>query len=121
MKVSSLTLNIAWQIGSDRFQLDLFYKHATPGQYIYFTHTPFLYSYPDFGKSWVGNKSCQFHQVETCCHICGQAPERNFGGYGTLFLQRTGLGKRMNLVCDDHICGLQFNGQLFSRPQLALF
>ena len=121
MKVSSLTFNIAWQIGSDRFGLDFFYKNAAPGQYIYFTHTPFLYSYPGFGKTWVGNKSCQFHQVETSCHICGQAPDRNFAGYGTLILQWTGHGKRMNLVCDDHICGTKFNPLLFSKKQLSLF
>ena len=121
MKVSNLTLNIAWQISSDRFQLDLFYKHAAPRQFIYFTHTPFLYSYPPFGKTWPGNKSCQFHRVETCCHICGQAPERNFAGYGTLILQRTGLVTRMNLVCDDHISGTEFNSLLFSKKQLSLF
>jgi hypothetical protein len=121
MKVSSLTLNIAWHISSDRFQLDLFYKHAGVGQFIYFTHTPFLYSYPGFGKTWPDNKSCQFHQVETCCHICGQAPERNYGGYGTLILQRTGLGNRMNLVCENHVSGTEFNSLLFSKKQLSLF
>ena len=121
MKVSSLTFNIAWRIGSDRFQLDLFYKHAAPGQFINFTHTPFLYSYPAFGKIWPGNKYCQFHQVETCCHICSQAPERNFAGYGTLILQRSGIDTRMQLVCDEHMIGVQFNERLFSGTQLSFF
>ena len=121
MKVSSLTLNIACHIGSDRFLLNLFYKYAEPGQFIYFAHTPFYYSYPDFGKAWPGGKVSQFHQVVTSCHICGQVPERNYGGYGTLLLQRTATGKRMDLLCDEHITGLQFNEQLFSKSQLSLF
>ncbi len=120
MKVCSLTFNIAWQIGSDRFLLDRFYKYAEPGQFIYFTHTHFLYSYPDFGKTWPGNQYCQFHQVDTYCRICGQAPERNYGGYGTLLLQRT-TGQRMELFCDEHIVGVQFNPGLFSKRQLSLF
>ena len=121
MKVSSLTFNIAWQIGSDRFLLKQFCKYAEPGQFIYFTHTPFFYSYPAFGKAWPHGKYCQFHQVVTSCHICGQVPERNFAGYGTLLLQRTATGKRMDLVCDEHAIGLKFNPDLFSKRQLALF
>ena len=120
MKVSSLTLNIAWHIGSDRFLLDLFYKYANKGQFIYFAHTGFYYSYPDFGKTWADGKVCQFHQVTTCCHICGQVPERNYGGYGTLLLQRT-AGQRLDLLCDEHEIGMQFNPALFSQPQLSLF
>ena len=121
MKVCSLTFNIAWQIGSDRFLLKQFCKYAEPGQFIYFTHTPFYYSYPDFGKAWPDGKVCQFHQVVTCCHICGQVPVRNYGGYGTLLLQRTATGKRMDLLCDEHEIGLEFNPDLFSKRQLVLF
>lgn len=121
MKASNLTLNIAWQITSDRFLLNDFYKHAEANQFIYFTHTPFFYSYPIFGKIWANSKACQFHQVNTCCHICGHVPERNYAGYGTLILQRSGQGNRMNLVCADHISGTQFNPLLFSQKQLALF
>ena len=121
MKVSSLTFNIAWQISSDRFQLILFYKHAVPGQFIYFTHTGFLYSYPAFGKTWPCDKYCQFHQVITCCHICSQVPDRNYGGYGTMILQRTGLGNRMNLVCAEHNSNTEFTSRLFSKKQLSLF
>ena len=120
MKVSSLTFNIAWHIGSDRFLLKQFCKYAEPGQFIYFTHTPFFYSYPDFGKAWPDGKVCQFHQVVTSCHICGQVPEKNYGGYGTLLLQRT-TGKRMELFCGEHAIGLKFNPALFSKRQLALF
>ena len=121
MKVSSLTFNIAWQIGSDRFLLKQFCKYAEPGQFIYFTHTPFFYSYPDFGKAWPDGKYCQLHQVVTSCHICGHVPERNFAGYGTLLLQRTATDKRLDLVCDEHVFGWQFNPHLFSKRQLALF
>ena len=121
MKVSSLTLNIACHIGSDRFLLNLFYKYAEPGQFIYFAHTPFYYSYPDFGKAWPGGKVSQFHQVVTSCHICGQVPERNFAGYGTLLLQCTTISQRMVLICDEHKIGLKFNPDLFSKRQLALF
>ena len=120
MKVCSLTFNIAWQISSDRFLLKQFYKYAEPGQFIYFAHTPFYYSYPDFGKAWPDNKYCEFHQVDTFCHICHQAPDRNYGGYGTLLLQRT-TGQRLDLVCDEHEIAWQFNPVLFSKRQLSLF
>ena len=120
MKVSNLTFNIAWHIGSDKFLLDLFYKFAEPGQFIYFAHTPFYYSYPDFGKAWPDGKACQFHKVKTYCHICGQSPDRNYGGYGTLLLQRT-TGNRMDLICDEHEIASQFNPALFLKTQLSLF
>lgn len=121
MKVSSLTLNVAWQLNSDRSLLNEFYKYAEAHQFIYFTHTPFYYSYPIFGKIWRDGKSCQFHQVNTCCHICGQVPDRNYAGYGTLLLQRTGADQRMDLVCIEHKSGSQFNPLLFSQQQLSLF
>ena len=121
MKVSSLTFNIAWEIGTDRFLLNLFHKHANPGQFIDFTYTPFFYTYPYFGTKWPGNKYCQFHELHTFCKICGQAPERNFAGYGSLQLQCTTNPRRMNLICDDHRTGVEFNRHLFSKVQLALF
>ena len=121
MKVSSLTLNVAWQITSDRFLLKPFFKYANANQFIYFTHKPFFYSYPAFGKIWTSGKNCECHGVHTCCHICGQEPDRNFAGYGTLILQRSGPGNRMDIVCDDHISGYEFNPSLFSQKQLSLF
>lgn len=121
MKVSALTLKIAWQLTTDRSLLNDFYKLAGANQFIYFTHTPFFYSYPIFGKIWPGGKSCQFHQVNTCCLICSHTPDRNYAGYGTLILHRTGPGARMNLVCADHISGTEFNPLLFSEKQLSLF
>jgi hypothetical protein len=121
MKVSSLTLNVAWQITSDRMLLNDFYKYAVKDQFIYFTHTPFFYSYPIFGKIWPDGKSCQFQQVQACCSICGSEADRNYAGYGTLILLRTGLGSRMNIVCDDHIAGREFDPLLFNNVQLALF
>ena len=119
MKTSVLTLTIARQLSSDWQLLNDFYKYADAGQWIYFTHTPFFYSFPSFGKPWPDGKPCQFHQVNTRCHICGQTADRNYAGYGTLILQRTGPGVRMNIVCDDHISGSQFNPGLFAERQLA--
>ena len=113
MTIDKITFQVAWELSSDRQLLKTFYQHAEAGQWIYFTHTPFFYSYPIFGKIWPDGKSCQFHQVKTRCHICGQTPDRNYAGYGTLILQCTGPGARMNLVCDDHISGNQFNPGLF--------
>ena len=121
MKVSSLTLNVAWHITSDRMLLNDFYKFAERDQFIYFTHTPFFYSYPIFGKIWPDGKACQFHQVNTSCSICGRVPDRNYAGYGTLLLQRTGADQRMKLVCIEHKSGRQFNPLLFSQKQLSLF
>ena len=121
MKVSQLTLNVAFQITSNRFELLEFYSHSLTDQFIYFTHTNFFYSYPIFGKIWPDGKACQFHRVQTCCSICGQAPDRNFAGYGSLLLQRTGVDQRMSLVCMVHKSGSQFDPNLFSKPQLSLF
>lgn len=121
MNVSNLTLNIAWQITPDRSLLNQFYKHANANQFIYFTHQPFFYSYPIFGKIWATGKCCEFHQVNTCCHICGEVPNRNYAGYGTIILQRSGCKNRMDLVCESHFFGTQFNPALFSKTQLSLF
>jgi len=121
MIVSKLSLHVAWQITSDRSLLNDFCKYAEANQFIYFTHTPFFYSYPIFGKIWPDGKCCQFHQVNTCCHNCGLIPERNYAGYGTLILQRSGPGNRMNLVCADHTSGTQFNPCLFAERQLRMF
>ena len=121
MKVSNLTLNIAWRIGSDRVLLNDFYKDAEAHHYIDFIHQNFLYTYPAFGTTYPGGKYSQFHRVTTCCHICGYEPERNCGGYGGLYLQRTGPGKRMNLVCDDHVTGSDFARRNYSPTQLSLF
>ena len=121
MIIDKISLKVAWELTTDRQLLNTFYQHTDAGQWIYFTHTPFYYSYPIFGKIWPDGKSCQFHQVQTSCHICGHTPDRNYAGYGTLILQRTGPGSRMNLVCDDHISGNQFNPGLFSQKQLLLF
>lgn len=121
MKVSNLTLNVALQIGSDRCLLNDFYKLAEAHHYIDFTHQNFLYTYPAFGTTYPGGKYSQFHRVITCCHICGYEPERNCGGYGGLFLQRSGPGNRMNLVCDDHVTGSDFSRRNFPPKQLSLF
>jgi len=121
MRVSNLTLNIAWQITSDRCLLNNFYKLADRHHYIYFTHQPFIYSYPIFGKCWPNGKNCEFHEVTTCCKICGQEPDRNFAGYGTMILQRSGPGARMDLVCLEHVSGSLFNQNLFAEKQLKLF
>ena len=121
MIIDKISLQVAWELSSDRQLLDTFYKHAEAGQWIYFTHTPFFYSYPIFGKLWPEEQTCQFHQVTTCCHICGHTADRNYAGYGPMILQSTGPGKRMNLVCDDHISGNQFNPGLFVEKQLRLF
>ena len=121
MKVSSLTLNVAWQITSFRSELLEFYTYGLLDQFIYFTHTNFFYSYPIFGMIWPVGKACQFHRVQTCCSICGAEADRNYAGYGTLFLLRTGPGKRLNIVCDDHIIGRKFDSNLFSKKQLSLF
>jgi hypothetical protein len=42
MKVSCLTLNVAWQITSDRQLLNDFYKYTDVEQFVYFAHTPFF-------------------------------------------------------------------------------
>ena len=105
MKVSSLTLNVTFQITADRSGLLEFYTYGLPDQFMYFTHQPFFFSYPIFGTIWPDGKSCELHRVQTCCSICGQVPARNFASYGTLLLQRTGADQRMALVCTVHKLG----------------
>ena len=120
MKVSSLTLNVAFQITSNRSELLEFYSHSLTDQFIYFTHTNFFYSYPIFGKIWPDGKSCQHHSVITCCSICGRAPDRNFAGYGTLFLQRTGVDQRMSLFCMVHKSGSQFDPKFVFQTSIII-
>lgn len=109
MKVSSLTLNVAWQITNDRILLYLFYMHALADYYIRFTHNNTFYSYPVIGKIWPDGSSCQPHIIETSCRICGAFPSRDSAGFGTIFLYRNGDNNRMNLYCEKHVPGNLFH------------
>jgi hypothetical protein len=97
MKVSSLTFTIAWEIGSDRFLLDDFYKHADQQQFIYFTHQISFILIRNLGKR-PSEKCSQFHQVHTGCHVCGCEQNRNYAGYGSLILLRSGVLGKMNIL-----------------------
>jgi len=120
MKISTLTYKIAWEITTNRFLLDHFYKNADQHNFICFFHQNFFYSYPAFGKKWPDGKYSEFHKLQTCCHICGEEPERNYAGYGMIFLQRTDQ-ERMILLCENHKTGINLHGPVFKAKQLSFF
>jgi hypothetical protein len=124
MNVTTLTYKIAYEIASDRFGLERFYKEANCNHVMMFTHTRHIYTFPAFGKKWPEDKNCQFHKVDTFCHLCKCPPASE--GYVTLWLlhngisdktivERSGKGKdrkyielenkftRFILLCDDCI------------------
>lgn len=100
--ISTITLNVALALNSVGFsRLDEFASTAEGNEYVAFTHYSFFYSYPELGNKWPNGKDEQFHQVHTKCHICGQIPERNYAGVGTMYLVNDGR-KRMRIVCHKH-------------------
>ena len=125
MVLTTLTMNVAKEImTAPKWELDRFHNEASCNNYISFSHYRFYYSYPAWGKVWADGKTCQFHKVETRCHLCGFKPERNFAGIGSLYLLHNGVsdahiltGKpkqmkyvpntprlsQMILLCPDHV------------------
>lgn len=103
--LSSITLNVALAIGTaDCFnRLEEFTKKASCCEYTSFTHYNFFYSYPLFGKKWKDNKYCEYHQVNTICHICKCMPERNYAGIGTMYLLHNGVGDNEILIKNNGI------------------
>jgi hypothetical protein len=100
--LTTLTPRIAQEIAPyGRFHLDQFIKEGDANDYIMFTHRNFFYSYPDWGKQWPDGKDCEYHRVDTKCHLCGHIPDRNFAGYGTLYLLNNGVSDEDILVVDE--------------------
>lgn len=96
--ISTITLSVALKIGTAEIfnQIEKFSKEATENEYTIFTHYNFFYSYPEFGKSWLKGKDCEFHKVNTKCHLCDYTPERNYAGVGTINILNNG-------ICNDKI------------------
>jgi hypothetical protein len=123
--ITHLNYKLAYEITSNRTELDLFMKKGQMHEFIFFTHTNFFYSYPIWGKKWKNNKSSEFHKVETACKMCGHLPDRNYAGYGTLFLQKSYLDRR-DFVLFCHSCKnwqntKQFNTTENKKSQYQLF
>jgi hypothetical protein len=129
LTVTTITVNVALAIGGPEIfnQIQKFAAEANENNYTLFTHKNFFYSYPVFGKSWK-NKDCEFHRVNTKCHLCDYMPERNYAGYGHIYVLNNGICNpdilvrdrqtkkwdyvpntprlsRMILLCQDHIKG----------------
>lgn len=145
MIISTITHRVAWQITSDRYGLEKFINEANCNEIYLFPHTDFYYSYPDWGFDWPDGKMCQFHRVTTQCHICGKRPERNFAGYGSIWLLHNGISdpmvlqrdklsgekkwventprlSRMIILCDNHIGSyFKFNSEKPKWLQTSLF
>lgn len=100
--ISTITLNVALALNSVGFsRIEEFAEASEVIEYIPFTHYNFFYSSPEWGKKWANGKDEQFHRVHTKCNICGEAPERNYAGVGTMYLVNDGR-KRMRIVCGRH-------------------
>lgn len=102
--ISVISLQVALAIGgAEAFnQIEKFSKHATENEYTSFTHYNFFYSYPEWGKQWGSGKDCEFHRVNTKCHLCGYMPERNYAGVGTLFILNNGICNEDILVVNGY-------------------
>ncbi len=101
--VTHLTYAVAYKITSGRWDLEAFMKQAKPGEYLMFTHTNFFYSGPEWGKKWPDGKCSEFHGVQTACNCCRAVPDRNYAGYGTLYLMKSNLPRR-DFVLFCHSC-----------------
>lgn len=124
--ISTITLQVALAIGSNEIfnQISKFTKEATEHEYTSFTHYNFFYSYPEWGKKWPNGETCEFHSLNTKCHLCNWRPERNYAGVGTIYLLNS--GSRMTMLCPKHIKGYFEYGnsqdiQKSIPTQLALF
>lgn len=144
--ITTITAALANTIGHPA-ELQKFIAEANCNHYTMFTHQNFFYSYPEFGKDWSNGKMCEFHRVNTKCHLCDWQPERNYAGYGTIYLLNNGVSKktiliyegigknrvtklvpnthslsRMILLCPKHISGyFEFNPIPKKNNQLTLF
>jgi hypothetical protein len=98
--ITTITLSVALAIGSSELfdQIERFSKEANENDYTSFTHYNYFYSYPKFGKTWKDGKDCQFHMVQTKCHLCDSMPKRNYAGVGTIYLLNNGICKDEILV-----------------------
>jgi hypothetical protein len=96
--ITTITLSVALAIGGTEIfnQIERFSREATENEYTSFTHYNLFYSYPEWGKQWANGKYCEFHRVNTKCHLCDYVPERNYAGVGTMYLLNNG-------ICNDDI------------------
>lgn len=98
--ITTITLFVALAIGGSEIlnQIEKFSKEAAENEYTNFIHYNFFYSYPEFGKKWLNGKDCEFHRVNTKCHLCDYTPERNYAGVGTIYLLNNGICNKDILV-----------------------
>jgi hypothetical protein len=115
-----LSLQVAWQLSSCRWDLEDFFLNAKPGEIFPFTHYNFYYSYPSWGRIWPNGLLAQFHQLHTCCSKCHAIPDRNYAGIGSLFLFFLDNAKA-SFLCDDCAKGLKVFGEVEMYLQLELF
>lgn len=98
--ITTITLSVALAIGGTEIfnQIERFSREATENEYTSFTHYNFFYSYPEWGKKWANGKQCEFHRVNTKCHLCDYMPERNYAGVGEIYLLNNGICNAKILV-----------------------
>jgi hypothetical protein len=97
--ITTLSIRVADAIRSGpSFWLNDFIAFGDCNDVFPFAHHNFFYSYPEFGKQWPDGKPCEFHRVDTGCHLCGYQPSRNHAGVGNLYLLHNGVSDEQILV-----------------------
>lgn len=104
MTITTITLNVARQIASPGSYLivERFANTATENEYMMFSHTNFFYSFPEWDTRWLTGKEQQFHKINTQCLLCEWMPERNYAGYGNIYMLNNGICNDKILVFDGY-------------------
>jgi hypothetical protein len=102
--ITTISLSVALTIGSSKLfdEIKRFSQEANENEYTSFTHYNFFYSYPQWGKTWKDDKTCEFHRVNTKCHLCDFEPDRNYAGVGTIYLLNNGICNNEILICKGY-------------------
>jgi hypothetical protein len=82
----------------DNVLFKYFQKEADKGSVVSWTHNHMLYH-------WLKNEVYGVHMIEPVCKICGAMADRNYAGYGHMWLQKNGKSKTFTVLCDAHAKG----------------
>lgn len=102
--ITTLSYKVADAIRTmDNWELQEFAEKGKVGEMILYAHYHFFYSYPEFGKKWANDKSSCYHEVDVRCYLCGERPDRNFAGIGSIYLAKASAAlPRFVCLCRDH-------------------
>lgn len=105
MTLTQLSYPVMCEIRSGSlWDIDEFVNKAVGSAVMLFFHKSFYYSYPEWNTTWAdGTTDGCFHRIWTKCHVCGEMPERNDGGYGSIWIRNDYM--RFTCLCDEHAKG----------------